>query len=165
MKGDAYDPPVELEGPDMGLVEQLAARLWYQRSTAFAGRNRGGRHQAFNEQSAAVRTAWRATAFDALQMLFDIGMVGPAGKPNAERFEGLTYNWMYSASEWEIIDAEGGYVALVRETPDLELMLCAPQMARAIRELGTELQGSPVLEHPNVNALFAALPENQDPHE
>jgi hypothetical protein len=151
-----YDPPEELEGANNGLINAVAARLWQQRTHYFHPPR-----SEFGKQSAQVTHAWRQTATDLLRMLFDMGFVGPAGPPRQDRFEGLTYAWVYEAGEWEIIDAEGGYVALVRHTPDLELMLAAPAMRAAIHGLLAALPDDhPVRGTPEMKALVASLPES-----
>lgn len=154
-----YCPPVELEGPHSGLVEQMAERLWrkarsYSRKAVEAA--------SWADRPENVKTAWREVAYDALLMLFDIGFTGPAGEPKADRFEGLSYCWNYLASEWQINDAEGGYVALVRETPDLEIMLAAPSMRNAIHKVLEAIPpGHPAREMSELQALEASLPESR----
>lgn len=158
-----YCPPVDLEGPHSGLVEQLAQRLWRRAREYSTKQVPAGDWESRPDN---VKWAWRAIAYDALTMLFDIGFIGPAGAPKADRFEGLSYCWNYLASEWQINDAEGGYVALVRETPDLEIMLAAPAMRTAIKGfLESVPAGHPVRANSAVRALEAALPENQNPKE
>jgi hypothetical protein len=154
-----YCPPVELEGPHSGLVEQLAQRLWRKVRDCSAKPEAAGLE--WEGRPEHVKAVWREVAHDALLMLFDIGFVGPAGEPKADRFEGLSYCWNYLASEWQVNDADGGYVALVRETPDLEVMLAAPGMRSAIRALLEPLPANhPLRANPQIAALEAALPEN-----
>jgi hypothetical protein len=155
-----YCPPVELEGPHSGLVEQMAQRLW--RKAREFSRQPLASVGDWESRPEWVKIAWREVAHDALMMLFDIGFVGPAGDPKSDRFEGLSYCWNYQASEWQINDDEGGYVALVRETPDLEVMLAAPAMRAAIRALLEPLPPNHSLRaNPQIAALEAALPENR----
>jgi hypothetical protein len=155
-----YCPPVELEGPHSGLVEQMAERLWRKTRPFSAKPVDDAAEWATRPEN--VKTAWREVAHDSLLMLFDLGFIGPAGEPKSDRFEGLSYCWNYFASEWQINDADGGYVALVRETPDLEIMLAAPAMRAAILALLRPLPSThPLRSNPQIAALEAALPENR----
>lgn len=152
-----YDPPVNLEGENMGLVEAFAERLWRKRTGYYNSRS------SWDRQSGQVKVAWRSAAEEMLKFLFDIGFTGPAGLPAQDRFNKLTYCWNYMANEWEIIDSEGGYVALVRESPDLEMMLAAPAMRKAINDLlGSIPVNHPSRDLPEMVALACSLPETQD---
>lgn len=159
-----YCPPVELEGPHSGLVEQMAQRLWRKAAEYGGPAARGAVEEGWDNRPERIKTAWRDIAYDSLTMLFDLGFVGPAGPPkSAERFQAFNYCWNYNASEWQINDAEGGYVALVRETPDLEMMLAAPAMWKAIHALLEAIPADhPARQMPELQALEASLPENAD---
>lgn len=157
-----YCPPVELEGPDSGLVEQMAQRLW-RKAAEYSPKGKALPVDAtWDSRPDSVKLAWREVAYDALLMLFDIGFVGPAGHPDPKRFEGLNYCWNYIAAEWQINDSDGGYIALVRETPDLEIMLAAPKMRQAIKDLlGIVPPSHPWRQRPELQALERSLPESQ----
>lgn len=160
---DQYDPPEAIEGPNNGLVEAVAERLWIKR-TGYQHSGPGYRHRTFEQQTAQVKESWRAAAREMLEFLFDIGFVGPAGQPDPARFDGLNYSWLYAAHCWEIQDSEGGYVALVNEVPDLELMMAAPAMRGAIRSLLDSLPNEhPIQRTEQVRTLRASLPENRPP--
>lgn len=141
----AYDPPTDLEGPNMGLIEAIADRLWSRR-TRYTRRP----GEKFSKQSAQVHKDWRESAADVFAFLQGIGFVGPSGEPSKV---GLTYSWLYEAHEWEIRDGAKGFVALVREEADVPLILAAPKMAQAIRALLERLEGDPCLDMPELRAL------------
>lgn len=151
----AYDPPVELEGENTGLVETVAARLWAKRASMFSAKVTPG---DFERQSAQVHASWRKTAEDVLQLLLvDLAFQGPAGPPRIAD-TGWSYCWFDDCDQWEIIDENGGAVALVMHHQDLQMLVAAPRMANAIRLLQDQLAGSPVLEHPAIQDLIASLP-------
>lgn len=153
----AFDPPAEIEGPDNGLIEALADRIWSYRARYYA------KHRLdFTRQSKEVRNDWRETAKDALTFMFGLGFQGPAGRPDQDRFERLTYAWLYSGATWEILDEAGGYVALVNDNSDMELMLAAPGMRSAIKALLAAIPvGHPARAMPELQALEASLPESR----
>lgn len=151
----AYDPPIELEGENMGLVETVAARLWAKRSAMFGPR---ATPRDFERQSAQVKSAWRKTAEDVLQLLLvDLAFQGPAGPPRIPDTD-WTYCWHGDCDSWEIVDENSGAVALVMHHQDLQMLVAAPRMAAAIRRLQAQLAGSPVLDHPAIQDLIASLP-------
>lgn len=160
--GSLYDPPRDLEGENQGLVEAVAERLWSRRTRHM------GHGQTFSGQSVAVKSAWREAADDILSMMFDIGFVGPAGPPRHDRFDGRSYAWHADAGQWEIIDEHGGFVALVGDHTDLELLLAAPLMRGAITALvGAIGPDHPARQMPEIIALAASLPDarNDQPRE
>lgn len=151
----AYDPPAELEGPDNGLVEAVAARIWATRGALFAKR---ATPRDFERQSDQVKRAWRRTAEDVLQMLLvDLAFQGPAGPPRIPDTD-WTYCWHDDCANWEIVDENGGAVALVMHHQDLQMLVAAPRMAASIRLLQAQLAGSPVLDDPAIKDLIASLP-------
>lgn len=164
MGPEAYEPPA-IEGENAGLIEQVAARLWRNRSVKAgvnAGRNRALR-PGFDEQSQAVRVSWRETARDLLTMLLsDMGFEGPAGPPR-DPHTGWSYAWLEQCNEWEIIDDAGGLVALVGHSADLQMLLAAPRMREAIEGLLDAINGTPALQRPEIENLANALPKRNDP--
>ena len=151
----AYEPPVALEGENIGLIEAVAARLWAFRSTMFS--NRVSTHD-FGAQSYQVRQAWRRTAIDLLEMMLgEMGFQGPAGPPRSP-ITGWSYAWHEEVGQWEIIDDNGGLVALVGYQQDVSVIMNAPLMAQRIRELLTAIEGTPAAEHPQIQALAESLP-------
>ena len=159
---EAYEPPPE-EGENAGLIEALAARLWFFRASS-TGINAAyiRRHApAFCEQSHAVQTAWRETARDALKLLLgDMGMVGPAGPPKLPN--GWSYAWTSTmVGEWEIVDDKGGYVAGVRNSEDVQMFCAAPIMAERIEALLAAIAGTPAADLPEIVALRESLPSTR----
>lgn len=146
----AYEPPVDLEGPNNGLIEAVADRLWRKRSYVI---NRG--RASFADQTEQVKDGWRKAAAEVLRFLFEIGFVGPAGRPPVE---GWRYNWVHECNDWEIVDESGGGVALVLNYQDLPLLLAAPAMKRAIDGFFEEL-GDEMPDHPTIHALAASVPD------
>lgn len=153
----SYDAPPALEGPDNGFLEEFADRLWSFRSRYYRARG-----DSFEKQSPQVKYQWRETAKHMLDFLGSTGFIGPAGPPRQDRFDGWTYAWVYQAHEWEVIDADGGYIALVRETPDLEVIMAAPEMRNAIKALLAAIPDDhPARALPEMQALENSLPERQ----
>lgn len=160
-----YCVPPELEGPDNGLVEQVAERLW-RKAKEFSPTGKGLSDNGWEDRPEKVKQAWREVAYDALLMMFDIGFVGPAGHPDPERFDRMTYGWNYEANNWEILDGEGGYVALVADPTDVELIMAAPKMMTAINALlGAIPPGHPAREMEELLELELSLPEHRESKE
>jgi hypothetical protein len=99
---------------------------------------------------------WRRAAEETLAFLFRLGMQGPAGVPPVE---GWTYGWVYEASNWEIVDAEGAGVALVLNDRDVPMMMAAPKMADAIKAVLQRLQERGGVKRSDIEALGASLPK------
>lgn len=121
----AYDPPAELEGPNNGLVEALAARLWEQR-----GRHYHRRGATFDRDAGPqTKDQWRTTARMVLSFMFELGFVGPAGAPEPPA---RNYCWNNEANKWEVLDSDGGFVALVREPDDVPIFIAAARLVDAV---------------------------------
>lgn len=151
--GQEYDPPVALEGPNTGLSEAVAQKLWLLRQEA------QGREiiTTWEEPaSAAVKASWRKTTLKLLDWLWRIGFTGPGGPPRAAA-AGWRYAWNYPIGAWEIIDDNSGCVACVPNEEDVPLILAAPRMAFAIVSLLTELADHPARELPAIRALAETL--------
>jgi hypothetical protein len=147
-----YDSRPELEGPDNGLLEAVAAKLWCRRSYQFA------HNITWESQTQQVKSGWRIAAGEVLTFLIDLGFTGPGGLPTAPG-AGLDYGWCYEAADWVIYDGNKGCVALVGDPTDVPLFLAAPKMRDAIQALLDTLAGDAhVLAMPAMVALREALP-------
>lgn len=144
------DPPTALEGPNSGLTEQFAEFLW---GTMTDQLQTGMTLRA--SVSVMEARGWRRLAEGCLAYLFTLGMRGPGG-PQPEG--GWTYAWVYEASNWEIVDADGGGVALVLNDRDVPMMLAAPRMAEAIQALLTKFDALGGVKRSDFAALRASLP-------
>lgn len=154
---DQFDARPDIEGPDNGLIEALAERLWKFRRDV--GTAKAARTKQWDALSEPVKSQWRETARVVMRFLLSIGFVGPAGPPK-DRFGGLTYGWVYEGSDWAIHDEEGGFVALVSHTADLELILAAPAMRKAILDLLASIpDGHPTFDQPAMRALAESVPD------
>lgn len=124
-----YDPPAALEGPNNGLTEEVADRLWRNRKTKSGFRGL----LDFTLESTTVKNSWRETAADLLDWMYRIGFSGPAGPPR--RFgERYSYAWNYECANWEIVDEDKGCVATIPNEEDVPLLMAAPRMMLAIAE-------------------------------
>lgn len=145
------DPPAKLEGPNNGLTESVAQFLW---SVMTDQKDTGMTMRA----SVTVMEArgWRRLADSLIQYLLSLGMVGPGGQNPPD---GWTQAWVYEADEWEIVDEDGGGVALVLNGEDVPMMLAAPRMAAAIGVLLTKFDALGGVKRSDFAALRASLPE------
>lgn len=151
----AYDPPVELEGPNSGLGEAVASRLWAKRASLFSKR---ASPRDFSDQSEQVKVSWRRTADVILDFLLgELGFTGPAGPPRMVD-SGWSYSWNGDIDSWEIVDDTGGAVALVVHHQDLTMLAAAPVMAARIRELLAAIEGTAAADLPQIVALRDSLP-------
>jgi hypothetical protein len=149
--GGPYDPPAQLEGPNNGLTEMVAEFLWHEIGS-------GDPTRTLRENTSPMEArGWRSVAGRLLANLFSHGMVGPGGPVDSYAI-GWSYAWVYEADNWEIIDSDGGGVALVLNDWDVPLMLAAPRMAEAIRHVLHRAQERGGIKRSDLDALRAALP-------
>lgn len=146
-----YDPPVDTEGPNSGLTEAFAEELW---------RQLGGGDTSYKLKYLPImeQRSWRCVAKRSLAFLFELGFVGPAGTPRKVGY-GWTYGWVCDANSWEILDEDGGFVALVSENADVPVLLQAPEMAFAIREVVGRFNENGAIKKSDIALLAASLPE------
>jgi hypothetical protein len=146
-----YDPAAEVEGPNNGLTTAFAEHLWHDLGA-------GDRSYALKSLAVMEQRAWREAAERALNFLFGIGFVGPAGTPR-EPHTGWTYKWLYEAGTWEIADEDGGYVAMVGNDSDVPLLLAAPDMATAIKAAVTRYREAGGIKRSDIDDLTDSLPK------
>lgn len=145
-----YDPAPEIEGPNNGLTTAFAEHLWHDLGA-------GSPENALRSLSAMEQRAWREAAERALKFLFDRGMVGPCGLPR-QKFTGWSYKWLYEANSWEIVDEEGGFVALIANDTDAPLFLAAPDMAAIIEHVLESVAERGGVKRADLDELARSLP-------
>lgn len=150
-----YDPLPEIEGPNSGLTEGFSEHLWH---------DLGGGDRSYQLKSLPVmeQRSWREAGLRALNFLFELGFVGPSGKPR-ELFTGYSYRWLYEANTWEIVDEEGGYVAMLGNDYDIPLFLAAPDMAAAIKDVVERFRAAGAIKRSDIETLAQSLPVGSGP--
>jgi hypothetical protein len=149
-----YDPPPALERANTGLTEALATKLWHVLGN-------GPENDDLKDSASPMeQRGWRDVAGQVISYLGGLGFTGPGGSPRETTEWNAVFN--FDCSNWELVDQDGGGVALVLNGGDVPLLAAAPIMRSAILALLDAVDGTAAADQPQIVALREALPR---PHQ